>query len=98
MSTTPTSKWARKRSFTRWDDAEDFSNEIVFGGDDPTVVAELTEVWPDEESFNRSLLDESWGRLWVVWGTDEGVDDELATLGEFRDDKGRTGRADLEVQ
>ena len=96
MSTTPTPKWARKRSFNDYADAEDFVNEIVFGGDDQTVVGELTEVWPDEESFTASFSDDSWGRLWAVWGTEEGVDAELEALGEFRDDKGRTGRADVE--
>ena len=81
-----------KRKFAEYTEAEDFANDMVFGGDDATIVAELVEVWPNEEAWNRSYHDESWGVLYVVWGTDAEVDTDVESLGEYVDSKGRTGR------
>lgn len=86
-----------KRRFTDYCEAEDFANDMVFGGDDPNVVAELVEVWPDEDAFDDARITDAWGTLYAVWGTDAEVDEEIAHLGPFIDSKGRTGRPEEEV-
>ena len=89
-----------KRTFQDYIKAEDFVNELVFGGDDPKIVGELVEVWRDEEHFNDSYTDpdnpEKWGVMYAVWGTEEELEAEVVKLGEYIDRKGITGRADEE--
>ena len=85
-----------KRYFTDATEAEDFVNDIVFGGDDPTIVGELVEVWASEEDFDIASMTGAWGRLYAVWGTEDEVDRDIESLGEWIDSKGRTGRPDPE--
>jgi hypothetical protein len=83
----------KKRYFKHYPEAEDFANDLVFGGDDPTVQAELVEVWPDHESYDHSFQTGAWGDLYVVWGAEDEVDQALEALGEWTDKKGRVERS-----
>jgi hypothetical protein len=86
----------RKRYFKHIGEAEDFANDMVFGGDDPDVEAELVEVWPDEASYTEAALTDAWGALYVIWGTEAEVDQGLELLGDWISAKGRVARQGLD--
>lgn len=90
-----------KRRFTDFTTAEDFLNEVIFGGDDRTIVGELVETWEDEDAYEAAYGVDGpagWGTLYAVWGTQAEVDAEIDnmgdTLGYFIDRKGQTGWPD----
>ena len=85
-----------KRLFKDYNEAEDFVNDIVFGGDDPTIMGELVEVWPDANTYEEACQNDAWGVLYAVWGTEAQVEAEMYLLGEFIDRKGITARPDPE--
>jgi len=75
-------------------EAEIFAEELVFGGDDPQVEAELVEVWDDDDSYHEAALTGAWGTLYVVWGHEDEVRTEIDKLGDNIDCKGRIGRVE----
>jgi len=76
-----------QRIFTSWNEAEDFAEEMVFGHNDPNLVAELIEVWPSFEAFQEDE-DSVNAVLYVVWGTPDEVDAEAEAFGIWTDRKG----------
>ena len=42
-----------KRYFKDYIEAEDFANEMVFAGPRADIVAELVEVWSDENDWDK---------------------------------------------